>query len=66
VVEFVPGQDLLLPATTLDGRPHITYLKQRGWRLGVPLGEMMTTWAAELGHQRIAAWLVWSAKEAEA
>lgn len=56
LVEFVPGEDLLLPATTLDGRPHIRYLRQRGWRYGVPLEEMMTTWEAKVGPKRMDAW----------
>jgi len=67
VVEFIPGQDLLLPAITLDGRPHIQYLAQRGWRHGVPLEEMMANWIEELGRERMDAWRVWTtAGEAEA
>ncbi|MBU2467575.1 MAG: transglutaminase-like domain-containing protein [Proteobacteria bacterium] len=56
LVEFVAGQDLLLPATDLAGRPHIRYLKQRGWRLGVPLDEMMATWLEEVGPTCMEAW----------
>ncbi len=66
VVEFAPGQDLLLPATTLEGRPHIQYLAQRGWRHGVPLEEMMANWIEELGRARMDAWRAWTEGEAEA
>jgi transglutaminase-like putative cysteine protease len=66
LVEFAPGEDLLLPATDLAGRPHIKYLKQRGWRHGVPLEEMMATWEAEVGPERVAAWRAWTAREAGA
>jgi len=66
VVEYRPGEDLLLPAETRDGQPHIRYLRQRGWRLGVPLEEMMATWTAEVGPERVAAWKAWSAGEAGA
>ncbi len=44
VVEFVPGQDLMLPATTLSGQPHVEYIRYRGHRPGVPLAEMLTAW----------------------
>lgn len=65
LVEFVAGQDLLLPATDLAGRPHISYLRYRGWRLGVPMDEMMTSWLEDAGPQRIDNWRAW-AREAEA
>lgn len=60
LVEFVPGQDLLLPATDLAGRPHIRYVKQRGWRLGVPLEEMQATWLEEVGSGHLDAWRAWA------
>jgi transglutaminase-like putative cysteine protease len=60
LVEFVPGEDLLLPATDLSGRPHIRYLQQRGWRLGVPLEEMMATWIADVGAEHLKAWRAWA------
>ncbi|MCF8033900.1 MAG: transglutaminase-like domain-containing protein [Desulfarculaceae bacterium] len=66
LVEFAAGEDLLLPATTLDGRPHIEYVQQRGWRHGVPLEEMMATWLADVGPERVAAWRAWTAGEAGA
>ncbi|MCB2193851.1 MAG: transglutaminase-like domain-containing protein [Deltaproteobacteria bacterium] len=56
VVEFVPGQDLLLPATDLKGRPHIRYVQQRGWRLGVPLEEMLAFWTEDVGADHLDAW----------
>ncbi|MBU2468838.1 MAG: transglutaminase-like domain-containing protein, partial [Proteobacteria bacterium] len=56
LVEFIAGQDLLLPATDLAGRPHIRYLQYRGWRLGVPLDEMMATWLEEVGPTCMEAW----------
>ncbi|MCF8043077.1 MAG: transglutaminase-like domain-containing protein [Desulfarculaceae bacterium] len=65
LVEFVPGEDLLLPATDLAGRPHIRYLQQRGWRLGVPLEEMMAYWTEDVGLDHLDAWRAW-AQAAEA
>lgn len=56
LVEFKSGEDLLLPAFTLDGRPHIRYISQRGWRYGVPLDEMLATWEAKVGPERMDAW----------
>ena len=44
LVEFDPRHNALLPATDLEGRPHISYLRQHGWRLGVPLEECMSQW----------------------
>lgn len=66
LVEFVPGQDLLLPATDLAGRPHIRYLRLRGWRLGVPLDEMLNTWETELGLHCVDAWRAWAKAEEQA
>jgi len=55
VVEFRPGQDLLLPAQTLDGRPYIVYRADHGWRAGLPLAEIMAGWLAHYGPEGVAA-----------
>lgn len=56
LVEFIPGQDLVLPATDLEGRPHVTYLKYRGWRLGVPLQEAVDYIVEHTGPQGMDHW----------
>lgn len=56
LVEFTPGQDLLLPATDLAGNRHVEYLRYHGWRQGVPLAEMMDCWTQTMGPAGLAAW----------
>ncbi|MEW5913364.1 MAG: transglutaminase-like domain-containing protein [Thermodesulfobacteriota bacterium] len=56
LVEFVPGQDLLLPATDLAGRPHVSYLRYHGWRREVPLAEMRRAWVETMGEAGLQAW----------
>lgn len=53
-VEFRPEADLLLPERTLDGRPYIVYRVDHGWRLGVPLEEIMQAWLLQYGPQAMA------------
>ncbi len=56
LVEFVPGQDLMLPETDLAGNPHVSYLRYHGWRLGVPLEEMLACWQETMGRQSLENW----------
>ena len=63
LVEFAPRENLLLPDTDLAGRPHIRYLRYRGWRYGVPYEELMREWTKEVGAARLEAWRKWSQPE---
>lgn len=56
LVEFQPGQNALLPAEDLAGRPHISYLENLGWRLGVPLEELIETWRLNYGDDQFQRW----------
>jgi transglutaminase-like putative cysteine protease len=49
-VEFDGQHDALLPSTTLDGRPHIQYIEDRGFFEDVPFDAIM---AASLMHKYI-------------
>lgn len=57
LVEFNPEGDALLPATDLAGRDHISYLEKLGWRVGVPLKEIMDAWRRGYGRRRVEAWI---------
>lgn len=56
LVEFDPTADALLPATDLEGRPHVTYLAYHGWRLGVPLDEFSEVTDRHYGAGAMTAW----------
>jgi len=49
-VEFDGRQDALLPSTTLDGRPHIEYVEDRGFFEDVPFEAIMK---ASLMHKYV-------------
>ena len=56
VVEFTAGQDALLPATDLLGRPHVEYLNYHGWRQGVPLEEFIDHNTRACGKEAMDLW----------
>mgnify|MGYP000395098643 FL=1 len=56
LVEFDPEHDSLLATTDLAGRPHITYVRNLGWRREVPLAEILDAWEQEYTAERVAAW----------
>ena len=56
LVEFDPQADALLPATDLEGKPHISYLRYHGWRLGVPLDEFMAVTRGHYGSDIVEGW----------
>ena len=56
LVEFDPQADALLPATDLEGQPHISYLRYHGWRLGVPLEEFMAVTVEHYGAGIVEGW----------
>lgn len=56
LVEFDGEHDAMLPATTLDGSEHITYTAYHGWRLELPLSEMMDAWLELCGEDCLLAW----------
>jgi transglutaminase-like putative cysteine protease len=60
LVMFSPDADGLLPATDLAGRPHVEYIRYRGWRLGVPLDEFIEVNTAKLGREAMDAWRVFT------
>lgn len=57
LVEFNAEGPAMLPATDLAGRPHISYLEKLGWRVGVPLQEMMAGWRQCYGGKRVDGWI---------
>ena len=46
VVEYVSGENLMLPEKTLDGSPYIIYKLKRGHRDEMPLDEILDSWNA--------------------
>lgn len=56
LVVFSLEADSLLPATDLAGRPHVEYLRYRGWRPGVPLEEFIQVNVEKCGSEVIDAW----------
>ncbi len=56
LVEFNPAGDALLPATDLQGRPHVSYLAYHGWRMGVPLEEFSEVTDRYYGAGSMADW----------
>lgn len=57
LVEFDERGAAMLPETDLAGRPHISYLKKHGWRVGVPVEEILQAWLATYGEQRVGRWI---------
>ncbi len=56
LVEFSPRAHAMLPDSDLAGRPHVSYLRYHGWRLGVPLDEFLATMKEKYGRQAVALW----------
>lgn len=56
VVEYVSGEDLMLPDKTLDGSPYINYKLKRGHRDELPLDEIMDSWNESYTTEHIALW----------
>lgn len=56
LVEFDPAGDALLPSHDLKGRPHVSYLKYHGWRLGVPLDEFIEVNTKGCGQKAMDIW----------
>ncbi len=57
LVEFDPEGDCLLPETDAAGRPHISYLRYLGHSQGVPLQEILDSWRAGYGPERVDYWI---------
>jgi transglutaminase-like putative cysteine protease len=56
LVEFSAEVDALLPSTDLAGQPHVAYLRQHGWRLGVPLEEFLGVTVERYGSEGLESW----------
>lgn len=57
LVEFDPEGDCLLPETDAAGAPHISYLRYLGHSRGVPLDEILDSWRAAYGQERVEDWI---------
>ncbi len=56
VVDFDGTGDAILPATDLEGRLHIEYVRDRGSLPHVPLQDMLETWYREYGPETLLRW----------
>lgn len=56
VVDFDGTKDAILPATDLEGRLHIEYVRDRGSLPHLPLQDMLETWYREYGPETLLRW----------
>jgi transglutaminase-like putative cysteine protease len=56
-VDFDGRRDAVLPPHTRDGRPFIEYLGTHGFRVDVPLTEIVAAWRQAYGNQRVDQWI---------
>ncbi len=63
LVVFDGRNDAMLPATDLEGRPHVSYLKTHFTSPGVALDDLLAAWEEVYTPQRLALWRKALAKE---